>query len=223
MLGENIRRARVDAGLSQQELGERLHVVRQTVSKWEKGTSVPDADLLMALAEALGVEVGALLGQEDALARNLDELALRSAVLGEQLAAQGARLDRAAVLARRVAAVAAVAAIALVAWGGLRFASDYLVPQDQHAIYLCYEIGGREGEFQIWLDSHDQSVASGLACSDGPLADLAIGEEGRTRFDGFMGKPGSALMLVNVLEMAVEAQGGRVTDVSAYDYEYQRR
>lgn len=44
----------------------------------------------------------------------------------------------------------------------------------------------------------------------------------RTRFDGFMGKPGSALMLVNVLEMAVEAQGGRVTVVSACDYEYQR-
>ncbi|MCI2242187.1 hypothetical protein [Adlercreutzia faecimuris] len=58
---------------------------------------------------------------------------------------------------------------------------------------------------------------------DGRRVGLMLGENiRRTRFDGFMGKPGSALMLVNVLEMAVEAQGGRVTVVSACDYEYQR-
>jgi len=62
MMGEAIRKARTEAGLSRQELGERLHVVRQTVSKWERGASVPDADLLVALAAELGVEVTALLG-----------------------------------------------------------------------------------------------------------------------------------------------------------------
>ena len=210
----------MDAGLSQQELGERLHVVRQTVSKWEKGASVPDADLLVAIAEVLGVEVGALLGQEDALARNLDELALRSALLNEQLAIQGARLSRMASWGRRAVAAAAVVAVALVAWSGFRFAADYLVPQDQHAIYLDYEIDGREGQVQIWLNSHDQSVANGYAIDAGPLADTVLVGSEHSTLDGFLSKPNSALMLMSAFQTIIEAQGGKVTSVSAYDYEY---
>lgn len=62
MLGENIKVLRKAKGLSQQELAERLHVVRQTVSKWEQGLSVPDADLLVRLTDCLEVSVGELLG-----------------------------------------------------------------------------------------------------------------------------------------------------------------
>ena len=62
MLGENIRALRKARSLSQQELAERLHVVRQTVSKWEQGLSVPDADMLVRLAECLEVPVEELLG-----------------------------------------------------------------------------------------------------------------------------------------------------------------
>ena len=62
MLGENIRTLRKARGLSQQELAKRLHVVRQTVSKWEQGLSVPDADLLVRLAECLQMPVEELLG-----------------------------------------------------------------------------------------------------------------------------------------------------------------
>lgn len=62
MLGENIKALRKARGLSQQELAGRLHVVRQTVSKWEQGRSVPDADLLVQLADYLGVPVEELLG-----------------------------------------------------------------------------------------------------------------------------------------------------------------
>ena len=50
MLAENLKALRKAKGLSQEELAARLHVVRQTVSKWEKGRSVPDADLLIRLA-----------------------------------------------------------------------------------------------------------------------------------------------------------------------------
>ena len=53
MLNENIKAIRRSKGLSQQELAVKLNVVRQTVSKWEQGLSVPDADLLLALSEAL--------------------------------------------------------------------------------------------------------------------------------------------------------------------------
>ncbi len=62
MIGENIRRARRGRGVSQEELAVKLHVVRQTVSKWEKGISVPDADMVVRLAEALEVAVSDLLG-----------------------------------------------------------------------------------------------------------------------------------------------------------------
>ena len=50
MFNENFRNFRKQKGLSQEELAERLHVVRQTVSKWEKGLSVPDADLFIRIS-----------------------------------------------------------------------------------------------------------------------------------------------------------------------------
>lgn len=52
MLSENIKTIRKSKGLSQQELAVQLNVVRQTVSKWEQGLSVPDSDLLLCLSEA---------------------------------------------------------------------------------------------------------------------------------------------------------------------------
>ena len=63
MLNENIKSFRKAKGFSQEELAARLHVVRQTVSKWEQGLSVPDADLLVALSETLETPVSVLLGE----------------------------------------------------------------------------------------------------------------------------------------------------------------
>ena len=63
MLNENIKALRKSKGLSQQDLADRLNVVRQTVSKWEQGLSVPDSDLLIALSEALETPVSTLLGE----------------------------------------------------------------------------------------------------------------------------------------------------------------
>lgn len=63
MLTENIKAIRKSKGLSQQDLTAKLNVVRQTVSKWETGLSVPDSDLLIALSEALETPVSTLLGE----------------------------------------------------------------------------------------------------------------------------------------------------------------
>ncbi|MCR4955431.1 MAG: helix-turn-helix domain-containing protein [Lachnospiraceae bacterium] len=63
MLSENIKTIRKSKGLSQEELAVRLNVVRQTVSKWEQGASVPDSELLIALSEALETPVSVLLGE----------------------------------------------------------------------------------------------------------------------------------------------------------------
>ena len=53
MLNENIKAIRKSKGLSQQELAIKLNVVRQTISKWEQGLSVPDSDMLISISEEL--------------------------------------------------------------------------------------------------------------------------------------------------------------------------
>ena len=63
MLNENIKKLRKSKGISQEELAIRLNVVRQTVSKWENGLSVPDSTMLIALADELDTSVGVLLGE----------------------------------------------------------------------------------------------------------------------------------------------------------------
>lgn len=63
MLKENIRTLRKAKDLSQEELAIQLNVVRQTISKWEQGLSVPDADMLVILSEVLEAPVSTLLGE----------------------------------------------------------------------------------------------------------------------------------------------------------------
>ncbi len=64
MFNENLKSIRKAMGYTQEELAIKLNVVRQTVSKWEKGLSVPDADILSRMAEVLEVSVSELLGAE---------------------------------------------------------------------------------------------------------------------------------------------------------------
>ena len=63
MLNENIKAIRKSKGLSQEELAVKLNVVRQTISKWENGLSVPDSDMLISISEALETPVSVLLGE----------------------------------------------------------------------------------------------------------------------------------------------------------------
>lgn len=63
MLNENIKKLRQAKGLSQEELAIKLNVVRQTISKWESGLSVPDSSMLITLADELDTSVGILLGE----------------------------------------------------------------------------------------------------------------------------------------------------------------
>ena len=93
MTHENIKQFRKAKGMTQEELAVKLHVVRQTVSKWEKGLSVPDADVVIQLADLLGVSVHQLLGTSadtDTTAQLSEELAR----LNEQLAKKNLREKR---------------------------------------------------------------------------------------------------------------------------------
>lgn len=94
MLSDNIRILRKQKGFTQEELAIRLHVVRQTVSKWEKGLSVPDADTLQRLAELLEVEVRQLLGSGVDMEKGNSEVAEQLARINEQLATKNRRARR---------------------------------------------------------------------------------------------------------------------------------
>lgn len=88
MLSENMKVIRKSKGLSQQELAVRLNVVRQTVSKWEQGLSVPDSDMLVSISEVLETPVSTLLG-ESVIAPEVDGLqaiAAKLEVINLQLA-----------------------------------------------------------------------------------------------------------------------------------------
>lgn len=85
MINENIKNARKAKGISQEEMAVELNVVRQTVSKWEKGLSVPDADVLIRISDLLGVSVNDLLGV-DHHDNTIEDLAKELAQLNEQLA-----------------------------------------------------------------------------------------------------------------------------------------
>lgn len=63
MLKENIKSARKSKKLSQEELAIKLNVVRQTISKWEQGLSVPDSEMLISISETLDIPVSTLLGE----------------------------------------------------------------------------------------------------------------------------------------------------------------
>ena len=87
MINDNIKRYRKEKGYSQEEMAVKLHVVRQTVSKWENGRSVPDAEVLIRIAEILDVSVHDLLGiemEQDDVKDLTSELARVNAVLAKK-------------------------------------------------------------------------------------------------------------------------------------------
>ena len=111
MLKENIKELRKRKGYSQEQLALRLNVVRQTISKWEKGLSVPDAELLTDLAEVLDVTVSELLGKtievEDRV-DSLDAVATELAKLNELLVIQHQKTEQAKKAIVNIIGVAAV-------------------------------------------------------------------------------------------------------------------
>lgn len=96
MFQNNLKALRMKKGLSQGELAIRLNVVRQTVSKWEKGVSVPDAETLIKLADLLDTSVNDLLGSnvvpEDS--NDMNKIADQLVRVNEQLAIKNNRARR---------------------------------------------------------------------------------------------------------------------------------
>lgn len=88
MLNENIKAIRKSKGLSQEELAIKLNVVRQTVSKWENGLSVPDSEMLISISETLETPVSILLGEtiDTSAADDLKAISEKLEIINLQLA-----------------------------------------------------------------------------------------------------------------------------------------
>lgn len=91
MLHENIKKLRKQSGLTQEAFAIRLNVVRQTVSKWEKGLSVPDAQTLQRIAEEFDIPVQELLGSQPNAEENQNSISDQLARINEQLAVKNRR------------------------------------------------------------------------------------------------------------------------------------
>ena len=87
MLKENIKSIRKSKGLSQEELAIKLNVVRQTISKWEQGLSVPDTEMLISISEVFETPVSTLLGENisESKADNLKEISEKLEIINLQL------------------------------------------------------------------------------------------------------------------------------------------
>ena len=86
MLKDNIRKYRKVKGISQEELALEINVVRQTISKWEKGLSVPDSDMLISISRVLEIPVSVLLGQSMEVEHDVGDICEKLEMINLQLA-----------------------------------------------------------------------------------------------------------------------------------------
>ena len=132
MLSKNIKAIRKSKGLSQQELAIKLNVVRQTVSKWEQGLSVPDSDMLISLSEVLEIPVSTLLGETviETEVDGLKAISEKLEVINLQLAqrkAAGRKIVRWLLIS--LCAIIVMIFAALIIWSSPYLGWDYSDPE----------------------------------------------------------------------------------------------
>ena len=132
MLNENIKAIRKSKGLSQQELAINLNVVRQTISKWEQGLSVPDSDMLISISEVLETPVSTLLGETviEAEVDNLKAISEKLEVINLQLAQR--KTTRRKIIRWLLISLCAIIVMifaALIIWSSPYLGWDYSAPE----------------------------------------------------------------------------------------------
>ena len=132
MLSENIKAVRKSKGLSQQELAIKLNVVRQTISKWEQGLSVPDSEMLISMSEVLETPVSKLLGETvaETEADNIKAISEKLEVINLQLAQR--KTTRRKVIRWLLISLCAIIVVVFVAVGILNspyLGWDYSAPE----------------------------------------------------------------------------------------------
>ena len=174
MLSENIKTLRKQKGYSQEQLAEQLNVVRQTVSKWEKGYSVPDAEMLEKIANLFEVPVSALLGNEPiehTETTDSSEVVKQLAILNEHLARQSQHKRRIISSLLIVLLAAFVLGTALFVIRFSVFAVDHSTHETHHSTSYQYSLeystlmNDCEPCFQLISASPQSSSTSSSQCS----------------------------------------------------------
>ena len=155
MLNENIKNLRKKKGISQEELAIKLNVVRQTVSKWEKGLSVPDSEMLIMLAEELDTTVNVLLGEtvEPSDTTELQALAAKLELLNEQFAKRNESIRKTWRILFIVLGVLAIACIVKDLIGDIY----YLFSMDEINASTSV-IGGIDGPTEIYVSGGSMKI-----------------------------------------------------------------
>lgn len=172
MLGDNIKALRKQKGYSQETMASQLNVVRQTISKWEKGQSVPDAYMLEQIAELLEVPVSTLLGDiilEDNTTSRDDEIVTQLAILNAQLANQ-ARNRRRTIRMAVISIIAIFVAMVVLYIGALILFSAVTKTDAEELKKVEFHgtLYGEEYYYEAEYDSNYQIVTAG---GDGWIAD----------------------------------------------------
>ena len=208
MLKDTIKKLRTEQGLSQDELAERVHVVRQTVSKWERGTSVPDADSLVALARALGVSAAELLGESALVENKPDDVEWETSLLDERIASESQRLDR---LVRALKWALVGAAVMVLVFGLFIWLPNQQfsytiwwdsVTDDPDYNKIIYRLDGEGKSIRLFLDPEDYGRVIGCAGEPGMAEAMSAAE--------LLNEPGSLDALSERANQAIEAMGGIV-------------
>lgn len=151
MLGDNFKKLRQSRGLSQEEMAGKLNVVRQTVSKWEKGLSVPDSEMLMEIARQFEIPVSTLLGETPGLEDEASDMRIvleKLTLINEQLA-RSAQAKRRALRAVCIAVIAIVGLyMAFLLVLGIYMASGANVSVSGDSIGI---IGGADGPTTVFV------------------------------------------------------------------------
>ena len=166
MLNQNIKNLRKQKGYTQETLAQELNIVRQTVSKWEKGYSVPDAVMLEKLAELFEVSVGELLGdttQSNEDKADLNRISEQLAVLNNQLAKELNRKRKVRkIVLIIISALLAIVLITVVLLSVFSFKNnDYAVDENGRIVLSQLDSKLDDAVSQAILSANINSYASG--------------------------------------------------------------
>ncbi len=173
MLNENIKNLRKQKGYSQEQLADKLNVVRQTVSKWEKGYSVPDADMLEKIADIFEVDASYLLDKNsvsEAESTDIGELVKQLTILNEYLAERVRRRNKIKRIFKKACGVVCIASVLFCLYLGIGF----LVSQGQEvfradtSISLVCTLGDEEYSVKIRAYKDNNKIHSWGCSNDIP-------------------------------------------------------
>ncbi|MBQ9074536.1 MAG: helix-turn-helix transcriptional regulator [Mogibacterium sp.] len=217
MLNDNIRTVRKNKGFTQEDLASRIHVTRQTISKWEKGISVPDAEMLTRLAEELETDISTLLGAKVESAADENAIVEQLSRLNEQLAIRNRR-------SRKVWKTLAIIGIAIIViplilsvLGMTLFAvRDHGVQTQAGSVHYQYQEGDYSYNIDVNYDNRYNVVAFGV---DSPGPDEDATENGEFSTDTYtfinsLSDITDARKLDKKLKEYAEAHGGTVIVIS---------